>query len=58
MSYVVYGERPAAIAILKLLEAKGVEKHNILLVDRKGICYVGREEEDGNGPMTEYQKRY
>jgi malate dehydrogenase (oxaloacetate-decarboxylating)(NADP+) len=58
MTYVVYGERPAAIAILKLLEAKGAEKHNVLLVDSKGLCYFGREKEVGDGAMNEYQERY
>ena len=53
MSYVVYGERPASIAILKLLTAKGVDRHNVLLVDKKGICYMDREEE-GEGSMNEY----
>ena len=53
MSYVIYGERPAAIAICNILRAKGADRHNIVLVDKKGICYKNREE-DGEGSMNEY----
>ena len=53
MSYVVYGERPATIAILNLLKAKGVDRHNVLLVDKHGICWMDRDKEC-EGDMNEY----
>ena len=46
------GAGAAGIACAKLYEKLGVKRHNVLLVDTKGVVYKGRKE--GMNPYKEY----
>ncbi len=50
MRVVVSGAGASAIACAKFAESLGVQRKNIMLVDSKGVCYLGREK-----GMNEYK---
>jgi malate dehydrogenase (oxaloacetate-decarboxylating) len=53
---VVSGAGAAAIAITKLLISAGANGENVILVDRTGMIYEGREDLQNNKPKLEISK--
>ncbi len=51
---VVSGAGAAAIACMNLLVALGLQKHNIVVCDSKGVIYQGREPNMAETAKTAY----
>jgi malate dehydrogenase (oxaloacetate-decarboxylating)(NADP+) len=52
------GAGAAGIACAKMYQALGVKRENVLMVDTKGVLYVGREDLDPSHPKYNKYKAY